>query len=406
VNISTSGDRFEVNASVGYSVTFADVGAGTTVQDLGLESFIYSSTAIENSSVDLDPMLTEQVTIGDLSPTAGLVPGTIQFTNGGRSASLTVTPGMTISEFQKEVAGLGLGLRVEIDESGDKLNVINEVSGWRMSITEGGTGTGTAESLGLRTMQQSTSLSVFNDGRGVEIADGEINPVTGLPDATRNKDFKVTLRDGRSFDVDLIPADIQDVSTILAAINAAAAAAVPPIAVPGEFEARLVEGSNGITLLDSTGGGGALQVSALAGHAAEDLGLLDGTVVAGSPTVLQGSDRATVRVNSAFTALKDLADAMRSNDETGIAIATEELEAHLDRLAVARATVGGRAQRVVDATAREEDTRLMNETVRSSLEDLDYLEASSRYSLLQLAQQAGYTATAQTLSLTLLNFLR
>ncbi|MFG0256682.1 MAG: flagellin [Phycisphaerales bacterium JB043] len=406
LDIANSGDRFEVNASVGYNVTFNDIGSGTTVQDLGLDSFVYTSINIENTSVDLDPRLTEQVRIGDMTPAGGLTMGTINFENGGRSGSVTVTPTMTLSEFQKEVSALGMGLRVEIDQETDTINVVNEVSGWRMAISESGGATGTASDLGIRTMDLSTSLSEFNDGRGIEIANGEIDPITGLPDPDRNKDFRVTLTDGRSFEVDLTQADIQDVSTVLAAINAAAAAAVPPIVVPGEFEARLLDGSNGIVLQDSTGGGGTLTVTTLYGHAAEDLGLLDGTLTPGLPSLIQGSDRATVRVNSAFTALKDLAEALRSNDTLGISIASEDLEAHLDRLSVARAVVGGRAQRVGDASAREEDIQLMNQTVMSELEDLDYVEASSRYSLLQLAQQAGYAATSQSLSLTLLNFLR
>jgi flagellin-like hook-associated protein FlgL len=275
-----------------------------------------------------------------------------------------------------------------------------------MSVSESGGATGTAADLGIRTMDLTTSTSVFNDGRGVEIANGEIDPITGLPDPDRNKDFEVTLSDGRSFEVDLTESDIQDVASVLAAINAAASAAVPAIVVPGEFEARLLDGSNGIALQDNTGGAGSLSVTRLYGHAADDLGLLDGSLTAGIPSILRGSDRASVRVNSAFTALRDLAEALRADDTVGISIASEDLEAHLDRLAVARAVVGGRAQRVGDAQAREEDTQLLNQTVMSELEDLDYVEASSRFSLLQLAQQAGYTATSQTLSLTLLNFLR
>ncbi|MHC4976418.1 MAG: flagellin, partial [Planctomycetota bacterium] len=99
LDIAGSGDRFEVNASVGYNVTFTDIGSGTTAQDLGLDSFTYNSINIENTSVDLDPRLTEQARIGDMNPAGGLTVGTINFENGGRSGSVTVTPTMTLSEF-------------------------------------------------------------------------------------------------------------------------------------------------------------------------------------------------------------------------------------------------------------------------------------------------------------------
>ena len=102
----------------------------------------------------------------------------------------------------------------------------------------------------------------------------------------------------------------------------------------------------------------------------------------------------------------DLRAALEGNDERGITLAAEEMESHLDRLATTQAVVGGRAQRVEQAGLRQEETRLLDQTVMSGLEDLDYVEASSRFSLLQLAQQAGYAATAQSLNLSLIAFLR
>lgn len=406
LTIAPAGDRILVDAMPGYTITFADEGGGTVGEDLGLVDFDFTTITRDNPGVDLDPRLTSQTRIADLAPSSGLTPGDVVFTNGGRSGTVTVDPGMTVDDFAREVERLGLGLRVEIGDDGRSLDVVNEVSGWDMSVEDSGGGTFTAISLGIRTVQPTTPTSVLNHGRGVEIADGVLDPITGLPDPDRNIDFRVTLADGRSFDVDLRAQDMVDIGTMLARINAAAAGAAPPIATPAEFDARVADGANGITFRDGTVGAGQITVEQLHGRAAEDLGLLDATFTPGAPAVLAAEDRTQVRVSSVFSALMDLRAALEGNDERGITLAAEEMESHLDRLATTQAVVGGRAQRVEQAGLRQEETRLLDQTVMSGLEDLDYVEASSRFSLLQLAQQAGYAATAQSLNLSLIAFLR
>jgi flagellin-like hook-associated protein FlgL len=406
LTIAPAGDRILVDAMPGYTITFADEGGGTVGQDLGLVDFDFTTITRDNPGVDLDPRLTSQTRIADFAPSSGLTPGDVVFTNGGRSGTVTVDPGMTVDDFAREVERLGLGLRVEIGADGRSLDVVNEVSGWDMSVEDSGGGTFTAISLGIRTVQPMTPTSVLNHGRGVEIADGVLDPITGLPDPDRNIDFRVTLADGRSFDVDLRAQDMVNVGTMLARINAAAAGATPPVATPAEFDARVADGGNGITFRDGTVGAGQITVEQLNGRAAEDLGLLDATFTPGAPAVLAAEDRTQVRVSSVFSALMDLRSALEGNDERGITLAAEEMESHLDRLATTQAVVGGRAQRVEQAGLRQEDMRLLDQTVMSGLEDLDYVEASSRFSLLQLAQQAGYAATAQSLNLSLIAFLR
>ena len=245
-------------------------------------------------------------------------------------------------------------------------------------------------------------ISAFNDGRGVQIADGEIDPTTGLPDPDRNVDLEITLTDGSTFQVDFVPADLVDVQSVLDRINADAAAA----GLGAVFAATLSDGANGIVLQDTTGGGGAISVAQLNGHAGEDLGLLDGSFAAGAPATFAGEDRATVRVDGLLTSLIELRDALRSNDSVGITLAGEGIEESIERLAQARAVVGGRAQRVEKAKEREEDSILLDSVVKSRIEDLDLIEATSRFSLLQLSLQAGLTTTAQAQSLSLLNFLQ
>jgi flagellin-like hook-associated protein FlgL len=406
VDLNATGRALEFGVSAGYTITVRDVGEGTTAADLGLTSTSYDSV-ITTSADDLDPRLTEFTTFGELNPPTPVVAGDIVFRNGGRTGTVSVTGGMTIGAFARAVEGLGLGLRVEINEDGRRLNVINEVAGMEMAVEESGGGTLTASSLGIRTLQADTPLSVFNHGRGVEIADGAIDPVTGLADPDRNVDFEVGLTDGSTFTVDLRPQDLANVGALLSRMNAEAAAAGYTIGTgAGEIQFALADGGNGIALFDNLGGAQAVSVTSLNGHAAEDLGLLDGVFAPGAPATFAGEDRASVRVEGLLGSLIALRDALSTNDERGITFASERLEEDVDRLATARAVAGGRASRVEASAAREEDGRVLDQTIRSSLVDLDYAEASGRFSLQSLVLQAGYRSAGTASGLTLLDFLR
>lgn len=402
--INAAGTGIELNVAAGYTITISDIGSGTTAGDLGLDGGAFAGVGATGTA-DLDAQVTAFTRLGDINPAGGFSAGDIVIRNGGQVGTVSLGAGTTVGEFRRLVAELNIGARVEISADGTTLAIVNELSGSRLSIEESGGGTLTATSLGLRTLDTTTALTEFNDGRGVEIADGAVDPTTGLADPDRNVDFRVTLADGRTFDVDLTPADVADVGSVLAAINAAAGAAAPAIAVPGEFEARLADGANGISFLDNTGGAGPVTVESLNGFAAEDLGLLDGVFAAGAPAVFAGEDRAKVRVDSVFSTLIDLKVALERNDERGITLAGERLETDLDRLATTRAVVGGRIQRIDAARAREEDANVLDAVVKSRIEDLDFAEGASRFALLQLVQQAGFTTVAQSQSLSLLNFL-
>lgn len=398
----TSGESLELPVAAGYTVSFRDIGQGTTAADLGLSGFGFTNAAQFNPAGGLDPRLTDLTRLSDLAPGVPIAFGDITFRNGPQAGTVTVDPAMTIADLKAEVSRLGLGIRMTLGADGRSIDVRNEVSGLTMAIEEAG-GT-TATTLGIRTMKADTPLTVFNDGRGVEIADGAVDPLTGLPDPARNVDFRIYLQSGVSFDVDLTPLDTTSVQTILDRINASAVGA--GLAVPGDFEARLTTGANGIELVDNSGIVlDSFRVESLNGHAAEDLGLLSGVTTAGVPAVIAGEDRAKVRVDSVLSDLIDLRDALQTNDARGITLAGERLQADLDRLSETRATVGARAGRVQAAERREEDRTLLDQTIRGNLADLDYASASSRFALLELAQQAGLAATARVQSLSLLDYL-
>ena len=402
VAIGVTGNRIAFNVAAGVSIDITDIGAGSTAADLGLSGVTYNAGTPENVAIDLDPTLTDTATFAQLAPATAIDFGDIVFNNGGKKGTVTVNPAMTIADFKAAVERLNLGVRVEISADGKSLNALNEVSGERMSIEEAGAGTFAATTLGIRSFKPSTLIADFNDGRGVTIADGVIDPTTGLPDPNLNVDMEITLTNGSMFQVDFVPADMTTVQTVLNRINADAATA----GFGGVFTATLSDAGNGILFNDTAGGGGAVTVKGLNGQAASDLGLLTGVFTAGAPAQFAGEDRATVRVDGLLTSLIELKAALLSDDTTGITLAGGGIEASVDRVAQSRALVGGRANRVENAKSREADSKLLDQTVRSRIKDLDLIEASSRFSLLQLSMQAGLTSISQAQSLSLLNFLR
>lgn len=401
VTIAPTGDRLEfATINAGTTISFVDGPIGETASALGLEGTNFTSvvTTASGGNGDLDPAVTARTTLGALNPSAGAVDfGDITIVNGGRTGTVTTGAGMTVAELAEEISRLKLGVRLEIDGDGDRLAIKNEVAGMRMAVYESGANFA-AETLGLRTSTASTRVDTLNDGRGVEISDGQTDPTTGLPDAARNLDFRVTLSDGSNFTVDLVPADMDTLSTVVGKINAEAAAQ----GLGAVFTASIDPNTGGIAFADTAGGGGQISVSSLNGYAAEDLGLLDAKSATAS---LAGSDRSTVRVDGLLTSLIELRDSLLGNDVRGITRASENLEGDIDRLTSARALVGTRSARVEQVQSRTDERMLLDRAIKSDLQDLDFVEASTRFSLLQTQLQAAYQVTASSQSLSLLNFL-
>ncbi len=389
---AVTGNRFAIAGNT-VAITISDLSAPATAADLGLTG---TYAVGGGTGSDLDPRLTEHTALSELSGVS--VPlGTIRLSNGGQTRDLDLSGAQTVQDIMNLVAGLNIGIRVEIAATGDRLNFVNELSGGNMSIGEVGGGS-TASELGVRSFIGSTLLADFNNGRGVQYRSGSINPVTGLPDPAMDVDFRITLKDGRSFDVDL--QDVETVQDVLDQINAAAAGA--GIAVPAEFIADLAAEGNGIALTDNTAGGETRVEARNGSFAAADLGILGST----SSATLTGEDRATIAVDSVFTHLIALRDALMANDERGIALATERLDDDITRIASARADVGVRSRQVSDAITREEDLKIQDTALKSQFQDLDYVEAATRFSAQMQQLQAALTTASHTASMSLLDFLR
>ena len=393
-SVSIQGNSLAVTPTLG-PITFSDTETGTMASDLGLNSTFIAGLTMDG--LDLDPKLTEQTDIADLSGVTFPM-GTIRIENAGQIREVDLSGVSTIGELQNTIESLQIGVRVDLDADGRRVNFRNELSGASMSISEVGGGN-TATQLGVRTFSGGTQLSDFNGGRGVGSVTGGFDPVTGLPDPQLDMDFAVALSDGRSFSVDITGA--LTVDDVLTSISDAASAS--GLAVPADFNVRLDTNGNGIVLVDGTGGGGELSVQRLNNSsAAQDLGIL-GTA---EGAILAGTDQAQVASDGLLTHLIQLRDALLADDESGIAFATEQLDDDTLRAAEARAEVGVRSRRITDSLAREEDRSVQDQALRSNVRDLDFAEAATKFALLEQQLQASMATISRTQQLSLLDFLR
>ncbi|MCU0689377.1 MAG: hypothetical protein MUE97_06535, partial [Phycisphaerales bacterium] len=334
---------------------------------------------------------------------------------GTEIRDIDLSGAQTIDDIRSAIEAAGVGARVAISEDGSGLDIFNSISGRTLSVEEIPGGPQTATQLGLRTFTGNTAVASFNAGRGVRIVDNVSDVQTGTPTRALNTDLRVSLGNGQFFDVDLRPADMLTVQTVIDRINAEFAAAVgsqlnpsAPALVAGQFAASLGDGPNGIVLTETPATGGGIKVSTLNNSpAADQLGLLSLTAVggAGSGSVVS-QDRLGLRVDSVLSALVALRDALLANNVSGITVAGEDLSKARERLQVARGVVGGYGQRVADQQARLEDQDVLDSSIRSSLMDTDFAEASTRLSALSTQLEAGLRAAGIAQGRTLFDFLR
>ena len=392
-------------------LSFTDPPGGTTGDDLGLTGI--SIDAPNPTARDTNPRLTLQTPLNAIpNLTLPLAVIAIRQTRGATSSVRNVDLGSaaTIDDVRNLIESSGQGVRVRISGDGTGLDIFNETAGPTLSIEDSPPGA-TAAELGIRTIAPNLPLSAFNAGRGVRIVDNASDPVTGLPSRALSADFRITLGNGQSFTVDLRPQDTATVQTVLDRINQEFATALtqppenasaPPLA-PGQFQAALSASRNALEFTQTVGPGvigvGKLNNSA----AAEDLGLLNGS---SSGTTFTAQDRSGVRVDSVFTDLLDLRDALLQDSSAGITVAAERLTSSHDRLIAANALVGTYANRAEQALNRLDDQTVLTTKLRSDLQDTDYAEAATRFSLLQTQLQAALQVAAQSQSRSLLDFLR
>lgn len=411
VTVAGNGISIDVVAAGAATLTFTDPSNGRTAADLGLTASPFTNATPVGS--DLNQRLTWQTPVNSLSGVSTPL-GSIRarFVNAGVSSitDIDLSGAQTLDDVRSIVQTTAPGLRVEINQAGTGINIVSEIAGPELHIEEVPGGANTATELGIRSFDTTTSIADFNDGRGVRIVDGVNDPVTGVPTAALNSDFRVTLGNGQYFDVDLRPQDLTDVQTVTARIQAEFAAAIgtqnntaAPALAAGQFNIGLTTGINGFSMSSSVAG--AISIKGLNNSAAaEDLGLTNLTLDGASSTYV-AQDRAGVRVQNIFSDLIALRDSLLRDDSAGITQAAASLNTNADRLSAAHALVGTYAQRV-DIADSDRSLRLTaDQKTKSELQDVDFAEAATRYSQLQTSLEATLRIAGQAGSKSLFDFL-
>lgn len=373
-----------INIAVGAgTITVDEVGDGVTARDLGLTA----TAAPAVNGGDLNPKLTRSTTIASLFGGAGAVLGQIQLKSGEHEVTVDLSTAATVGDILNRINGAGLGAEARINDAGTGIDVINRVSGMRMSVGE--LGGNTANLLGIRSLHGGTDVSTLNDGRGLQTVSGEV-------------DIRVVARDGSNVDVNLDGS--KTINDVLAKINAAAAGAGVNIA------ASLAVNGNGIRIVDNTGGAGTMRIERMnASTAIDDLGL-NQTVAAGA-TQLVGDDVNTVRTDSVFTALYDLHDALTATNpshvqEQQITKAAEVIAGFTDRANQLQGIMGSRSRAMTTRLQMTEDAVVASRSLLSQVKDLDYTEAITQFQQAQTALQGNLMTGPRLMQLSLLNFLQ
>lgn len=373
LNVTANG--FTLTAGAGNTITIADISAGVVAADLGIDVAVASGSTVGG---DIDPRLTALTDLTQLGAAVNLAGG-IKITNGDTTRIIDTSTVTTVQDLVNAIKSADLGVRLEINDDGSGLNLINEVSGTELSIGENAGGS-TAGDLGLRSFTGTTELGDFNLGLGVRIEAGK-------------DDLQIELGDG----VTVIPVNLDGATTVQDVIDAINAAG------GGNVTATLAADGNGITLTDNVGGGSDFKVTALNNSfAAGDLGLLKN---AGAASTLDGDDVATVKSDSILTHLMSLRDALRNNDERAITLAGEALQRDTTKLATERAKVGVRANAIASQIERTQDRQVATESLLSDVRDADYATAITRMTQLQQQLEANLRVSSSLLSLSLLDFI-
>jgi flagellar hook-associated protein 3 FlgL len=366
----------------GNSVSVRDTTTGVTASDLGIVREAGAAPPIE--SVDLRPRLTANTPVSALNLGAGAsLDDGIRITNGTESVVIDLSDAERVQDVINEINTTGVFVTARISDNGQRLDIVSQVSGAGLAISENG-GT-TATDFGILTFSPDVSLSSLNSGRGVELLEGE-------------PDIRIEAKDGSVLDVNLDGAET--LGDVVDLINQAAADA--SVAV----EAGFGTDANGLLIQDNTGGTGLLTVTrpSIASFAVDDLGL-QGTVP-DPETEMLGTDVSRVRADSVFTTLIDLERALLGNDERAVTDASQRLQQSMDEVTRVHGTVGARAQSMRDRVTQTESAVVATESLLSEIEDLDYSEAVTVFQQAQTALQANLLSGSQLLSLSLMDFLR
>jgi flagellin-like hook-associated protein FlgL len=228
-------------------------------------------------------------------------------------------------------------------------------------------------------MSLSTPLSSLNNGTGVQTAGGA------------TPDFQITARDGTTFQISISAATtVQDV---INEINTATG---------GKVTASLATTGSGLVLTDSSGGAGTLAVTSLNNSsAAAELGLN----VAASGNTLTGTDAGAPTSSGIFGNLQSLMTALQSGNAEAITAAGQGIQTDINRVIELHGQTGAYEQQLSNQQTDLQQQNIATQTLLGSLKDVNMTQAVSQFQTLQTALQASLETAADSLQISLLNFI-
>ena len=385
--ISVDGTSLTISSGVGGAdLTISEVGTGYTASDLGI---VAASAGASVLGQDVDARLSLATPVTALAGGAGIdTTNGLLITNSAISGTgpVDLSGAQTLQDILNRINTAGLAVRAVINESGNGINVYNQLSGSELRIGENG-GT-TATDLGIRSLVGTTALADLNGDDGVHVV-GQDN----LPGVIR-----ITDKNAVAYDVDLSSA-----TTFLDVVN------LINTATGGvDVVASLAVSGNGLLLTDNTGGGAAFSVTTISTNGfdvAAELGFDSGNTSTAGAT-LTGTDVNPAMPAGVFSHLIALRDAMNAGDRTAIRNVAAKLKEDETRLIKFHGQVGAQMRALEDRQSRLEDNSIAMETLRSDLRDIDFAEAVTRYENIYTALQANLMSASQITNTSLLDFLR
>lgn len=145
----------------------------------------------------------------------------------------------------------------------------------------------------------------------------------------------------------------------------------------------------------------------VSGNVAERLGFLaEGETEATSTGAsLVSTDRNPEEVDSVFTALIRMREALEASDTEALERELETFDDHIDRVSFARAEVGVRLQNLESIEQRLSDEEVTLRTALSEEIDADLVEVISDYTAKQYAMQASLQTAGSILNLSILDYI-
>ncbi len=365
----------------GAAVSIADSGGGAVASALGILVTTPTTDAIVGD--DLGPRLTRLTPVDALARGAGIdLDSGLIITNGPNTFTIDLSTAETVQDIINTINNAGVYVRARIDETGTRIDVLNEVSGSALTIGENG-GT-TATDLGIRTLGADTPVADLNYGLGITLTQGK-------------DDLRVTAKDGSTFDVNLD--DAVTIGDVVDLINTAASDAGVSVT------ASLAEVGNGIRVVDGSGGAGDLIVSTLnQSAAATDLGLERS--VSGTETEFVTDDRNPTRTDGIFSALVELEAALAADDTRAISMSAGRLDPLALEVTRNHGIIGARSQAMRSKMEQMLDAAGATGVFLSEVRDVDYAEAVTQLQQSMTQLQVSMQVGSRLMSLSLLDFLR